>query len=80
MASYDKLRELISHRVTLDYDTGAKIVGYVATCKPGFGTVQLLVLSRAQIYDDKGKMLEQHDELSVVPNVMTSFRLTEGPA
>lgn len=80
MASYDKLRELISHRVTLDYDTGAKIVGYVATCKPGFGTVQLVVLSRAQIFDDKGKMIEQHDELSVVPNVMTSFRLTEGPA
>ncbi len=80
MASYDKLRELISHRVTFDYDTGAKIVGYVATCKPGFGTVQLVVLSRAQIFDENGKQLEQHDELSVVPNVMTSFRLTEGPA
>lgn len=79
MASYDKLRELISHRITLDYDTGAKIVGYVATCKPGFGTVQLIVLSRAQIFDENGKLLEQHDELSVVPNVMTSFRLTEGP-
>ena len=27
MSDYAKLRELVSHRVTFDYDTGAKIVG-----------------------------------------------------
>lgn len=80
MANYDKLRELVSHRVTFDYDTGAKIVGYVAATKPAQGPVQVVVLSRADIYDDKGRLLEHHDEFSLVPNVMTSFRLTEGPS
>jgi hypothetical protein len=27
MPNYNKLRELVSHRVTFDYDTGARIVG-----------------------------------------------------
>jgi hypothetical protein len=77
---YEKLRDLTSHRVTLDFDTGAKVVGYVATTKPATGPVLLVVLSRADILDDKGRVLEHHDELSVVPNVMTGFRLTEGPS
>ena len=34
MPDYKKFREMISHRVTLDYDTGAKIVGYLASCAP----------------------------------------------
>jgi hypothetical protein len=80
MPNYAKLRELVSHRVTFDYDTGARVVGYVASCKPPTGPVQVVMLSRADILDDKGRVLEHHDELSVVPNVMTTFRLTEGPS
>jgi hypothetical protein len=80
MPNYARLNELISHRVTFEYDTGVKIVGYIAACKPGNGPVQLVVLSRADIFDDKGRLLEHHDELSVVPNVLTAFRLTEGPS
>ena len=80
MASYDKLRELVSHRVTFDFDTGARVVGYIATTKPATGPVQVVVMSRVDICDDKGRVLEHHDEFSMVPNVMTNFRLTEGPS
>jgi hypothetical protein len=80
MPNYDKLRELVSHRVAFEYDTGARIVGYVSTCKPGTGPVQVLVMSRVDILDDKGKVIEHHDEFSFVPNVLTSFRLFEGPS
>ncbi len=80
MPNYGRLHELVSHRVTFDYDTGARIVGYVAACKPGSGPVQLVQMSRVDIFDDKGKLIEHHDEFSFVPNVMTGFRLTEGPA
>src|SRR6185503_11127741 len=62
MPSYDKLRELVSHRVTFDYDTGARIVGYIAATKPATGPVQVLVMSRVDILDDKGRLLEHHDE------------------
>jgi hypothetical protein len=80
MPNYAKLRELVSHRVTFDYDTGARVVGYIAACKPGQGPVQVVVLSRADILDDKGRLIEHHDEMSLVPNVMTTYRLTEGPS
>jgi hypothetical protein len=80
MPNYGKLRELVSHRVTFDYDTGARVVGYVAACKPATGPVQVVVLSRVDILDDKGRVLEHHDELSLVPNVLTQFRLQEGPS
>jgi len=80
MPNYAKLNELVSHRVTFEYDTGARIVGYIAACKPGSGPVQLVQMSRVDIFDDKGKLMEHHDEFSFVPNVLTAFRLTEGPA
>ena len=51
MPDYAKLRDLISHRVTFEFDTGAKVVGYVAACKPGAGTVQVVVMSRVDILD-----------------------------
>ena len=80
MPDYKKLRDMVSHRVTFEFDTGAKIVGYIAACKPATGPVQLVVMSRVDILDDKGRVLEHHDEFSFVPNVLTSFRLTEGPS
>jgi recombinational DNA repair protein RecT len=80
MPDYKKLRDMVSHRVTFEYDTGAKIVGYIAACKPATGPVQVVVMSRVDILDDKGRVLEHHDEFSFVPNVLSSFRLTEGPS
>jgi hypothetical protein len=80
MPNYARLHELVSHRVTFEFDTGAKVVGYIAACKPGSGPVQVVQLSRVDILDDKGRVLEHHDELSLVPNVLTAFRLTEGPS
>ncbi len=80
MHNYGKLRELVSHRVTFDYDTGARVVGYVAACKPPTGIVQVVVLSHVDIFDSEGRVLEHHDEFSLVPNVLSSFRLQEGPS
>ncbi len=80
MPNYAKLRELVSHRVTFEYDTGARVVGYIAACKPASGPVQVVVLSRADILDDKGRLIEHHDEMSMVPNLLTTYRLTEGPS
>ena len=80
MPDYSKLRELVSHRVVIEYDTGARIVGYLAACRPGEGPVQLVRLSRAQIQDAAGNVMETHESLPVCPNVLTTFRLEEGPS
>ena len=48
--------------------------------EPATGPVQVVVMSRVDILDDKGRVLEHHDEFSFVPNVLSSFRLTEGPS
>ena len=80
MPDYKKLRDMVSHRVTFEYDTGARIVGYLAACKPSTGPVQLALVSRADILDAGGKVLEHHAELSVVPNLLASFKVTEGPS
>jgi len=79
MPDYDKLRNMVSHRVMFDYDTGARIVGYLAACKPAQGPVQCLVLSKVDILDATGEVLEHHDQFSFVPNVLVSFRVAEGP-
>ena len=80
MPDYKKLRDLVSHRVTFEYDTGAKVVGYLAACKPATGAVQVVLLSRAEILDGNGRVIEHHQELSLVPNLLTTYRLTEGPS
>ncbi len=80
MPDYGKLRDMISHRVTFDFDTGARVVGYIAACKPPTGTVQVVVLSRADILDGDGKVLEHHDQFSLVPNLLVAYRLNEGPS
>ncbi len=80
MADYGKLRDMISHRVTFEYDTGARVVGYIAACKPPNGPVQVVVMSRVDILDAHGKVIEHHDEFSLVPNLMVQYRLTEGPS
>jgi hypothetical protein len=80
MPNYSKLRDLVSHRIVVEYDTGARIVGYVAGVKPASGPVQVLNLSRAEVRAADGSLLEQHDALSICPNVLTGFHLEEGPA
>ena len=80
MPQYAKLRDYVSHRLTLDFDTGARIVGYVTACKPPTGQVQLINMTRVEILDATGRVLESHESLSVVPNALIGFRVTEGPS
>lgn len=80
MPDYSKLRELVSHRVVIEFDTGARIVGYLATCRPDAGPVQMVRISKAELQDSDGNVMETHDSLSVIPNVLTGFRLEEGPS
>jgi recombinational DNA repair protein RecT len=79
MPDYKKLRDMVSHRVTFEYDTGAKIVGYVASCAPASGPVQLVVLSKVQIMDGRNVVMARYDELPMVPNNLIGFTITEGP-
>jgi hypothetical protein len=80
MPDYSKLHELVSHRVALEYDTGVRIVGYLASCQPGTGQVQFVRLSRAEVLSPSGQIIERFDQLAVVPNVLSGFALDEGPS
>jgi hypothetical protein len=80
MPDYGKLRDMVSHRVTFEYDSGARIVGYLTACQPPEGPVQLVNLTRAELLDATGKLLETHATLSLVPNVLSGVRITEGPS
>jgi recombinational DNA repair protein RecT len=80
MPQYGKLRDYVSHRMTFEYDTGAKIVGYITACKPATGHVQLVVMTRVDILDATGRVLEHHEQFSFVPNALVGFRVTEGPS
>jgi hypothetical protein len=79
MPNYSKLHDLISHRVMIEYDTGARVSGYVASCQPKDGPVEFVVLSDAKLVDSKGRVVREAKELTVCPNVLTSIGLDEGP-
>jgi hypothetical protein len=79
MPAYASLRDMVSHRVTFEYDSGAKIVGYIAACAPTEGPVEYVVLSKAQVLDSKGGVLARFEELPMVPNSLVGFGVTEGP-
>ncbi len=79
MPDYKKIRDMVSHRVTLEYDTGAKIVGNVAACAPPQGPVQYTVLSKVQILDSSNNVVARFEELPIVPNNLVSVKVTEGP-
>ena len=79
MPNYAQIRQMVSHRVTFEYDTGAKIVGYLAACRPSTGPVQVVTLSRAEVLDATGEVVERRNELTLVPNALVGVRLTEGP-
>jgi len=79
MPDYSKLHDFISHRVNLEYDTGARISGYVASCQPPSGPVQFVVLSDAKLIDASGKVVREAKELALCPNLLTGISLAEGP-
>ncbi len=79
MPDYKKIRDMVSHRVTFEYDTGARIVGYIASCAPPNGPVQYTVLSKVQILDASGNIVAKFEELPIVPNNIVGVKVTEGP-
>ena len=79
MPNYSKLHDLVSHRITIEYDTGARVTGYLASCQPASGPVEFVVLSDAKLIDSRGRVVRETDELAMCPNMVTSIALTEGP-
>ena len=79
MPNYSKLHDLVSHRVTIEYDTGARISGYLASCQPSSGPVEFVVLSDAKMIDSRGRLQRESSELVLCPNALTSIALDEGP-
>jgi hypothetical protein len=79
MPDYKKIRDMVSHRVTFEYDTGAKIVGYLSAVAPTQGPVHYAVLSKVQVLDGSNNVVAKFEELPVVPNNLLSFSVTEGP-
>jgi hypothetical protein len=79
MADYKTLREMVSHRVTFEFDTGSKVVGYIASCAPPSGPVQMVTLSKVQILDAANNVVGKYDEYPFVPNNLIGFSVTEGP-
>jgi hypothetical protein len=79
MPDYKTLREMVSHRVTFEFDTGSKVIGYIASCSPPSGPVQLVMLSKAQIVDGANNVVAKYDEYPFVPNNLVGFHVTEGP-
>jgi small nuclear ribonucleoprotein (snRNP)-like protein len=79
MPNYSKLHDLISHRVMIEYDTGAKITGYLASCQPSSGPVEFVVLSEAKLIDSHGRVVREQGELTLCPNIVTSIATDEGP-
>ncbi|HEY1548346.1 MAG TPA: hypothetical protein VGG28_11015 [Kofleriaceae bacterium] len=79
MPNYTKLHDLISHRVTIEYDTGARVTGYLASCQPSSGPVEFVVLQDAKMIDSRGRVLRELTELTLCPNVLVSIAMDEGP-
>jgi small nuclear ribonucleoprotein (snRNP)-like protein len=79
MPNYSKLHDLVSHRVTIEYDTGARVTGYLASCQPSSGPVEFVVLTDAKLIDSRGKVQRELTDLTLCPNVLTSIALDEGP-
>ncbi len=79
MPNYSKLHDLISHRVTIEYDTGARVTGYLASCQPSTGPVEFVVLQDAKLVDSRGRVVREAGEMTMCPNVLTAIALDEGP-
>ena len=79
MPNYAKWHDLISRRVAIEYATGARVTGYLASCQPSSGPVEFVVLSDAKLIDSQGRLLREAGELTLCPNMLTSISLDEGP-
>ena len=79
MPDYSRIHDLVSHRIALDYDTGAKIVGMLASCQPANGPVEFIVLHDAKLFGSSGALVREAKELTVSPNVTIGFAIDEGP-
>ena len=79
MPDYSKIHDLVSHRVSLEYDTGARVVGMLASCQPSSGPVEFLVLHDAKLFSSSGKMVRELADVTLCPNVITGIGLDEGP-
>jgi hypothetical protein len=79
MANHQSLREMLSHRVTFAYDTGAQVVGTVTACAPVEGPVEYVVLARVEVKGAAGQVLARFAELPLVPNNLVGITVTEGP-
>jgi hypothetical protein len=78
--SSQSLRDLVSHRVTFDFENGHHLTGYVATVRPPDGEVITMALTRVEITNTAGDVVERHREMVLIPSVLTNYRLTEGPS
>jgi len=80
MPDYNKLREMVSHRTTFEFDTGAKVVGYIGSCAPAHGPVAAGLPLEGPV----ARFGEQHRRpvrrAAVIPNNLIGFRVTEGPS
>ncbi len=76
---YKKLRDMVSHRTTFEYDSGCQIIGTIAACMPADGPVQMVVLSKVQVLDAGRNVMAKYEELPMVPNNLICFQITEGP-
>lgn len=76
----DRLRDLVSHRVTFDFENGCHLTGYVATVRPPEGEVLTLALTRVEITNNAGEVVERHREMVIIPSVLTNYSVTEGPS
>ncbi|MEZ4404336.1 MAG: hypothetical protein R3B06_30225 [Kofleriaceae bacterium] len=79
MPDYSKLHDLVSHRIAVEYDTGAKVVGMLASCAPESGQVEFVVLHHAQLFGSSGALVREVAELTISPNVTVGLSLDEGP-
>jgi|WetSurMetagenome_2_1015567.scaffolds.fasta_scaffold1244587_1 hypothetical protein len=64
-------------RMTLDFDTGARIVG--SPRDDELAAAGFVTLEGVAIHDSNGRVLERHGELPVVPRTLVRYRLDEGP-
>ena len=78
MPDYRQLRDMVSHRVTFEYDTGVRLVGYLTGVEPAEGAVHYAVLCNAELLDQTFRVVARFAELPLVPNNLVSIRFSEG--
>jgi len=64
-------------RMTLDFDTGARIVGTPRDDE--LAAAGFVTLEDVAIHDANGRVIERHQQLPVVARTLVSYRIDEGP-